>query len=725
MNLDFRGLAQQARLAVGSRGVTAMVAAGLLALICCTITVADLALSLRSTDVASGRQAAVEIEGLDDAIRQVVRNGLTMASGYIGQLEGRSPMQESWNRFRSTLDLLCGQTNQQPAARFAQFQHICQTRADLYRTVTPEIEAFNPPSHTIDRRVGLQLLGLREEIADLRQLTETEAGRLVVLMGRHYRLALWVLAASTAGLLGAGAVLLVLFAAVSTKHHAQWCKTRKARDLLRETIEALPAGVILFDRNERLIMFNDAAKASAPLLLRPDIMGISYEELAHETARLAREFGHPLFATPEEWIARFRSKGELRMRQPVGERWFEWSERATPSGRTVGLRVDITDLKENEIELEAGRRRLEEETSRLTSIIESSGAIICLIDRDLRYAMVNREFTNVLGFTAQQAVGRTVAEILGELHLDRTQLDKWLAAPLPPDHGETMRYTRPVHDLQGRQRTFNVTARPVVDRFGMTRQIVVVGVDVTDQREAEQALADAERLATVGEMAATVAHEISQPLQAINIACSSAVMELGDSANRGTAPDSGYLTQRLERIAQQIERAHRIVNDLRSFVRSTSRDAPAPFDPAEAIRDAIDLTAATLRDARVALSSQIAQGLPKVTGHFSRLSQVLVNLVNNARDAGGRAIAITAEPAQLSGKPALRIWVDDSGPGIAPEVLSRLFVNFVTTKERGKGTGLGLRICRRIIEEMNGTISAANRPEGGARFEILIPASDA
>ena len=119
----------------------------------------------------------------------------------------------------------------------------------------------------------------------------------------------------------------------------------------------------------------------------------------------------------------------------------------------------------------------------------------------------------------------------------------------------------------------------------------------------------------------------------------------------------------------------------------------------------------------------MAAGLPHVIGSSGKLEQVLVNLINNAREAGGQTIGITVNTMQNDAGPLVRIAVEDSGPGIAPNILRQLFVAFVTTKERGKGTGLGLRICRRIIEEMGGSITAANRAEGGARFEILLPAA--
>ena len=152
-----------------------------------------------------------------------------------------------------------------------------------------------------------------------------------------YGWALLVLTLSTAGFVCAGLVLILLVGRASMEHQRQWRAAGEARDLLQETIDSLSAGVVVYDQNERLVMFNAAAMASTPVLKRPGIIGISYEELARETAKLSQEFGAPLENTAEEWIARFRSKGRRIMRQAVGERWFEWSEKLTPSGRTVGL----------------------------------------------------------------------------------------------------------------------------------------------------------------------------------------------------------------------------------------------------------------------------------------------------------------------------------------------------------------------------------------------------
>jgi two-component system C4-dicarboxylate transport sensor histidine kinase DctB len=122
------------------------------------------------------------------------------------------------------------------------------------------------------------------------------------------------------------------------------------------------------------------------------------------------------------------------------------------------------------------------------------------------------------------------------------------------------------------------------------------------------------------------------------------------------------------------------------------------------------------------IACSLPDNLPPIMGHRSKFEQVLVNLITNARDAGVSTIEIFGELQPGEGRPLLRIAVSDDGPGIPADVLPRLFKSFVTTKPSGKGTGLGLRICRRLIEEMGGTIAAANRPGHGAEFVIVLPA---
>jgi PAS domain S-box-containing protein len=377
-------------------------------------------------------------------------------------------------------------------------------------------------------------------------------------------------------------------------------------------------------------------------------------------------------------------------------------------GRVISTGV-IRDVEE-QVQLET---RLESEMTRLRSIVESGGALIVLVDWALQVVMVNSGFTTLTGVAAADAVGK--------------MLDEVMELPLDPERTSPSRHVVKLRDRpgsrSGRERLIAVTATPITDAEGEVSSIVLLGVDDTERREAEQALYDTERFATVGEMAGTMAHEISQPLQVINLSCMLAREELADAARDGkTAEAFAFVDNKLERIGQQVEQASRIIGDLRAFVRGTTLEAPEPFNANEAVRRTVDLTDHGVREAGMSFIEKLTDPLPAVLGDISRLEQVLVNLVNNARDAGGRTIAIATGTVMEGGRTYVRIAVEDSGPGISLEILPRLFNSFVTTKARGKGTGLGLRICRRILEEMGGRISAANRAEGGARFEILLPA---
>jgi PAS domain S-box-containing protein len=373
-------------------------------------------------------------------------------------------------------------------------------------------------------------------------------------------------------------------------------------------------------------------------------------------------------------------------------------------------------------------RRLEEEMAHLRAIVESSGATIVLTDRDLRVVMVNSELSALAGVSPDDAIGRPLSSII-EHPVDEATLARWTGGPL--ESPQPVRFTHALKDAQGQQRIINITANPVLDDDKVVRNIVFLGVDDTARRETELQLFDAERMRGIGEMAATVAHEVNQPLQVIRLATEVTIEEMGEAATRGEKVDEGFVQGKLERIMAQVERASRLVKELRAHSRSTYGEAAQAFDPAQAVRGAVDLTHHLVQQEAIAFTLNLPATLPLVYGHVGRLEQVLINLVNNARDSlaeipvrdARRRIVLSAAGLQKDGREYLQLAVEDSGPGIADHVLPRLFVPFVTTKARGKGTGLGLPLCQRIVEEMGGTISAANRTEGGARFEILLPAT--
>ncbi len=173
---------------------------------------------------------------------------------------------------------------------------------------------------------------------------------------------------------------------------------------------------------------------------------------------------------------------------------------------------------------------------------------------------------------------------------------------------------------------------------------------------------------------------------------------------------------------RETERVHRILRDLLAFARPTSgvaEEAPQPGDVEAGVHDTAALVMAhpALRDVDLALD--VHRDLPPVRLGREQLVQVLLNLVLNAADATGPSGHIRVEAAPSAR--GVRLAVSDDGPGVAPDVRERLFEPFVTTKEIGKGTGLGLAVCRGLVEAIGGTIELDTSVARGARFVLELP----
>jgi signal transduction histidine kinase len=234
--------------------------------------------------------------------------------------------------------------------------------------------------------------------------------------------------------------------------------------------------------------------------------------------------------------------------------------------------------------------------------------------------------------------------------------------------------------------------------------------------DSERRRATTERLATVGRLAAGVAHEINNPLGFVKANVEFAREHLAEAGQREE------LAEALADAALGVERIRRIVSDLRGFARADS-DEPCGVRVEDAVAEALRL--ASLRTRELSVGSDLPPGLPPVRICRKRLVQVLVNLLVNAADAiveseapaARRWISISAE---RDGSHVV-VRVDDGGPGIPEDVLAHLFEPFFTTKAPGAGTGLGLAVSREYAEAAGGGLAASNGPGGGARFELRVP----
>jgi signal transduction histidine kinase len=247
----------------------------------------------------------------------------------------------------------------------------------------------------------------------------------------------------------------------------------------------------------------------------------------------------------------------------------------------------------------------------------------------------------------------------------------------------------------------------------LRRTIEEVRAAKSELEAAQESLVQSERLASVGRLAAGLAHEIGNPLAAI----SSLEELLADSPNLDDEE-----RELLARMRHETERVQRVLRDLLDFARPSRVLAREELEPSGHVGMAASHVAQLVRPQRafreLLVTLELADGLPPVTMSPSRLEQVLLNLVLNAADASppGGVLAIRAFAAGR----VVRLEVEDEGGGVAPTIADTLFEPFVTTKDVGKGTGLGLAVCRGIVEAAGGTIRHEAGAKG-ARFVIEVP----
>jgi PAS domain S-box-containing protein len=264
---------------------------------------------------------------------------------------------------------------------------------------------------------------------------------------------------------------------------------------------------------------------------------------------------------------------------------------------------------------------------------------------------------------------------------------------------------------------------------------MVIATDITPRRMAEALSAaqaeraqSASRLITMGEMASSIAHELNQPLTAINNYCSGMVSRI-----KGRQISDEDLLGALEKTSRQAQRAGQIIQRIRSFVKRSEPNR-TPSNVTEMVAEAVELAEIELRRRNVRLNHYVAARLPGLRVDPILIEQVLVNLMKNAaesidtaqRPSARRSVELRVLPRQVDGQVAVEFSVTDTGQGLAPEVMERLFEAFFSTK--AEGMGIGLNLCRSIVESHQGRMQARNLYNGeevvGCCFSFWIPVTD-
>jgi len=357
------------------------------------------------------------------------------------------------------------------------------------------------------------------------------------------------------------------------------------------------------------------------------------------------------------------------------------------------------------------------------TVVEDQTELIRRFRPDGRLTFVNSAFCSFYGKSREELLNTHFQDLLSPA--EREDIVQQVYS-LSPEQSEIV--TEPSYQAaDGRLRRVQYVTRGIFDQDGRVIEYQSVGRDVTAQREAEATLAEARaameragQVTTLAVIGGGIAHEINQPLNAIRLLAASALL----MEKRPDTPP-GEVARMLRDIAAQVDRIDSIVNHLRAHLRNNQSAASDPCDLGLAVRSALALLGAQLQTRGIELTLDIAPGLPPVTGASIRFEQLVTNLVGNAMqalDESAAAHKTIVIGVALAGPDDVELTVADNGPGFDPKLAERMFDPFFSTKSPGASMGLGLSIARTIAQAAGGSITAENRPQGGALLRAVLPA---
>jgi len=431
--------------------------------------------------------------------------------------------------------------------------------------------------------------------------------------------------------------------------------------------------------------------------------------ISHELLRT--EFPQSLGSIDRQLLESAEWTGELRHRRRDGEQVVVVSHQSLHRG-SAGAPPLVTEVNNDITEV----RRGHEARQYLASIVESSEDAIVGKTLDGVVTAWNNAAEAMFGYRAEEMIGRPISLLLPP---DRIDEEAMILERLR--RGERLRRFETIRVRKdGGAIAVALTISPILDGSGAIIGASKIIRDITAERhsqsriqELQSELAHVARLSTMGQMASAIAHELNQPLTAVGNYVGALSRVLADTnAGPGRARDI------VERIRQQTTRAGEVIRRLRDHVakrRTTRRLEDVNAVVSEAVE--LGLVGMQNRGVRVSVALDLDVGLAMIDS--IQIGQVIINLVRNAVEAM-EASATRELTVSTHARPrAVEIAVADTGPGIAPEIAGRLFQPFITSKPTG--LGLGLSICRELVEAHDGELTASPVAMGGTRFAIRLP----
>jgi PAS domain S-box-containing protein len=381
------------------------------------------------------------------------------------------------------------------------------------------------------------------------------------------------------------------------------------------------------------------------------------------------------------------------------------------------------ELTQENIDRRKAEDALRASEQRLQDIIDNTSAAIFVKDLELRYLLINREFERRHNVRRIEIRGKNDFDILPyevakEVRANDVQV---IAAGAPIQFEEVV--------PSGQGDRCNICSKFLLrDRNGEPYAVCGIAADITERRQAEDALQQAQadiervsRMTTMEQLAASIAHEVNQPLAAVITSGNACLNWLA-----ATPPNLGKARGAVERMVRDGNRASDVLKRVRALLRKAPL-AKSAVNVNEVVQEALALVGGELRKQRVQLSTDLDLRVPSVTADFVQLQQVVLNLLMNAIESMAtttncpKELSIQSRVDGKAQRPGVLVAVQDSGAGLTETEMVQVFEAFYSTKP--EGMGMGLWICRSIIEAHGGELTARANDTGGAIFEFVLPSS--